>query len=190
MRPLQWCSRGEPKPRKTGFRFPVRGVPLSAFALRLGQCPGPRQPFAPGPPGRAVRRKLPPKPPPAIPQFGCLWRIPCQHDCTTPILRARIDPVKRRSLKMGAHRRSVRAIWPPQTAPQTRPLGKRLRAPGGSPVHPEVIPFMLYPDLRLVRFVLTHLAGAESASAFGPAPSSYPSSHGSPAAAPPAYPLD
>lgn len=25
MRPPQWCSRGEPKPRKTGCRLPVRG---------------------------------------------------------------------------------------------------------------------------------------------------------------------
>ena len=40
-----------------------------------------------------------PNPLPATPQFGCLWRIPCQHDCTAPILRARTDPVERHSLE-------------------------------------------------------------------------------------------
>jgi len=82
MRPPQWCSRGEPKPRKTGCRLPVRGVPLSAFELHPGRCRRPRRPFALVPPCRTIRRKLPARLPPALAQFGCLWRIPCQHDYT------------------------------------------------------------------------------------------------------------
>jgi hypothetical protein len=53
--------------------------------------------------------------------------------CTEPFVFRWIDipPVKRRSMKMGSHRRSV-GPTAASAAPQTRGCGKRPRAPGGS----------------------------------------------------------